>query len=58
MSGADIKKPETREELIKLLTEASKKATADKVEPPRKSTKPTLSATAKALNIHRDTLYS
>lgn len=58
MSGADIKRPETREELIKLLTETSKKATMQKAESQTKSNKPTLSATAKALNIHRDTLYS
>ena len=47
MSGTDIKKPETQEELTKLLIEASKK-----------TTKPTISATANVLKIHRDTLYT
>jgi bifunctional enzyme Fae/Hps len=54
MSGIDAKKPETREELIKTLTEAAKKETSSKSKP----TKPTISGTAKALNIHRDTLYT
>jgi bifunctional enzyme Fae/Hps len=54
MSGIDAKKPETREELIKTLTEAAKKETDSKSKP----TKPTASGTAKALNIHRDTLYT
>jgi bifunctional enzyme Fae/Hps len=58
MSGTDIKKPESREELIKILTESVKKTTLEKAEAQRKTTKPTLSATAKALNIHRDTLYT
>jgi len=47
MSGTDIKKPETREELTKMLVEAAKK-----------TTKPTISGTANTLNIHRDTLYT
>ena len=58
MSGTDIKKPETREELIKLITETVKKSTTEKAENKIRTTRPTLSATAKALNIHRDTLYT
>lgn len=58
MSGIDIKKPETQEELIKMLTESTKKTTLEKAARKTKPTKPTLSATAKALNIHRDTLYT
>jgi bifunctional enzyme Fae/Hps len=58
MSGTDIKKPETQEELIKMLTESAKKTTLEKVTQPKKPTKPTISATAKALKIHRDTLYT
>jgi bifunctional enzyme Fae/Hps len=58
MSGTDIKKPETREELIKMLTESTKKTTLEKAIRKTKPTTPTLSATAKALNIHRDTLYT
>ena len=58
MSGTDIKKPETQEELIKILTESAKKTTLEKTIQPKKPTKPTISATAKALKIHRDTLYT
>jgi len=47
MPDTDIKKPETREELTKMLVEAAKK-----------TTKPTISGTANTLNIHRDTLYT
>jgi len=54
MSGADVKKPETREEFIKTLTEAAKKEVGSKGKP----TKPTIVGTAKELEIHRDTLYS
>jgi bifunctional enzyme Fae/Hps len=58
MSDTDIKRPETQEELVKLLIDSTKKTTLEKAEAKRKTTKPTLSATAKALNIHRDTLYT
>ncbi len=54
MSGADIKKPETREELVKVLTEAAKKEVGTKNKP----AKPTVIGTAKEMDIHRDTLYS
>ena len=54
MSGADVKKPETREELVKMLTEAAKKEVDSKGKP----TKPTVIGTAKEMEIHRDTLYS
>ena len=54
MSGADVKKPETREEFVKMLTEAAKKEVGAKGKP----TKPTVVGTAKELEIHRDTLYS
>src|SRR4030066_2554949 len=58
MSGTDIKKPETQEELIKMLTESAKNTTPEKAIQPKKPTKPTISATAKALKIHRDTLHT
>jgi bifunctional enzyme Fae/Hps len=58
MSGKDTKKPETREELIKLLAEAAKKEIEAKSSRKSKPTKPTISGTAKALNVHRDTLYT
>ena len=58
MSGRDTKKPETREEFVKLLTETVKNTTVIKPPLKPKPTKPTISAIAKALNIHRDTLYT
>jgi bifunctional enzyme Fae/Hps len=58
MSGTDTKKPETREELIRLLTEAAKKEVEAKSSRKSKPTKPTISGTAKALDVHRDTLYT
>ena len=54
MSGADVKKPETRAELVKILTEAAKKEVGTKNKP----TKPTVIGTAKEMDIHRDTVYS
>ena len=54
MSGVDIKKPETREIFIKMLSDAAKKEVGSKGKP----TKPTVVGTAKEMNIHRDTLYS
>jgi bifunctional enzyme Fae/Hps len=54
MSGTDVKKPETREEFIKILTEAARKEVGVKNKP----AKPTVIGTAKELEIHRDTLYS
>ena len=58
MPGTDAKKPETREELIKLLTETIKKEVEAKPSQKNKPTKPTISGTAKILNVHRDTLYT
>ena len=54
MSGTDVKKPETQEEFVKVLTEAAKKEVGSKNKP----TKPTIVGTAKEMEIHRDTLYS
>ena len=54
MSGTEVKKPETREEFIKMLTEFAKKEATSKGKP----TKPTIVGTAKEMDIHRDTLYS
>ena len=58
MSEHDIKKPETKEELVKMLTEAAKKAAETRTATRIKPTKPTVLGTAEALNIHRDTLYT
>ncbi|MGE5574940.1 MAG: bifunctional 5,6,7,8-tetrahydromethanopterin hydro-lyase/3-hexulose-6-phosphate synthase [Ignavibacteria bacterium] len=54
MSGTDVKKPETRNDLIKMLTEAAKKEVGSKGKP----TRPTVVGTAKEIDIHRDTIYS
>jgi len=54
MSGTDVKKPESRNELIKMLTEAAKKEVGSRIKP----TKPTVVGTAKEMEIHRDTIYS
>jgi bifunctional enzyme Fae/Hps len=54
MSDSDVRKPESRNELIKMLTEAAKKEVGSKVKP----TKPTVVGTAKEMDIHRDTIYS
>jgi bifunctional enzyme Fae/Hps len=54
MSGSDIKKPETREIFVKMLTDAAKKEIGSK----GKASKPTVVGTAKEMDIHRDTLYS
>jgi bifunctional enzyme Fae/Hps len=58
MSGTDTKKPETRDELVKIVAEAAKKEVEAKGSSKYKPTKPTISGTAKALKIHRDTLYT
>ena len=58
MSGIDTKKPESREELVRIGTEAAKKSVKAKAKRKLMPTKPTISGTAKALNIHRDTLYT
>ncbi len=58
MSGTDAKKPETREELVKIVAEAIKKEIDTKASRRSRPTKPTISGTAKTLNIHRDTLYT
>jgi bifunctional enzyme Fae/Hps len=58
MSGKDTKKPETREELVKIVAEAAKKEAKSRASQRYKPTKPTVSGTAKSLNIHRDTLYT
>ncbi len=58
MSGADVKKPETREELVKMLLEASQKEAKSRASRRYTTTKPTVAGTAKSLNIHRDTLYT
>jgi bifunctional enzyme Fae/Hps len=58
MSGTDTKKPETQEELVRVVAEAAQKSVKSRSAPKRITAKPTISGTAKALNIHRDTLYT
>ena len=57
MSEFDGKKPTTREEFIRLLTTAKEKEQKMRVAMKRRSTKPTVSGTAKIMKVHRDTLY-
>jgi len=52
MSESTGKKPSSREELIRQLTDAIAKEMETK-----KGRKPTIAGTAKAMHIHRDTLY-
>jgi bifunctional enzyme Fae/Hps len=55
MSENVAKKPETREEFVTMISEAAKRA----IEIPRvPRSKPTVSATAEVMNIHRDTLHT
>ena len=58
MSTYDVKKPESREELIQLLRNGVKKEATDRRTQRARRHKPTVSGTASALGIHRDTLYS
>ena len=57
MSGYDGKKPETKEEFIKLLATAKKEERKLRRTQGSRSTKPTIKGTAEVLGIHRDTLY-
>jgi bifunctional enzyme Fae/Hps len=57
VSEFDGKKPTTREEFIRLLTTAKEKEQKMRVAMKRRSTKPTVSGTAKRMKVHRDTLY-
>ena len=57
MSGIDGKKPETREDFIKLLASAKKEERKARRSQGSRSTKPTIKGTAEVLGIHRDTLY-
>jgi bifunctional enzyme Fae/Hps len=58
MSDTDTKKPETQEELVRIVAEAAQKSVKSRIAQKRVSGKPTISGTAKTLNIHRDTLYT
>jgi len=58
MSERDVKKPETREELISMLTDAARRSAESRIVSRVRPTKPTVSGTAEVLNIHRDTLHT
>ena len=58
MSDKNTKKPETREEFLRMLMNAAKKEVEARSILKGKRAKPTISGTAKILNVHRDTLYS
>jgi hypothetical protein len=58
VSEYNFKKPESREEFIRVLTDAAKREMQERIRIKEKPTKPTVSGTAKILNIHRDTLYT
>ncbi|MDH5780627.1 MAG: hypothetical protein OEZ29_08545, partial [Candidatus Bathyarchaeota archaeon] len=51
------KKPRTGQEFVRLLTAAKEKEREMKKASKSRSTKPTISGTAKIMKIHRDTLY-
>jgi len=53
-----VKKPETKEEFVDMLTEAARKAAGERGVSKTRQTKPTVLGTAEVLNIHRDTLYA
>ena len=57
MSDFDGKKPQTREEFLKLLSLAIEKDRQMRIAKKRASTKPTISGTARIMKVHRDTLY-
>jgi bifunctional enzyme Fae/Hps len=57
MSVYDGRKPESKEEFIKLLIKAKKEERRARQSRGSRSTKPTIKGTANVLGIHRDTLY-
>lgn len=58
MSDDNTRKPESRDAFIKLLREAMSKELRERAMSGRTPIKPTVSGTAKIMNIHRDTLYT
>lgn len=58
MSEHEIRKPQNREEFMKIVTEAAIKEAQNRTSSRGKPAKPTVSGTAAQLNIHRDTFYS
>ena len=57
VSDSDGKRPESREEFVRLLAGAKQRETEMKKARKSRSTKPTITGTAEILGVHRDTLY-
>ena len=57
MSELNVKKPQTREEFVEILRNAMERELKVRIAEGKKPIRPTISGTAKILNIHRDTLY-
>jgi bifunctional enzyme Fae/Hps len=57
VSEFDGRKPNTKEELVKILSTAKNKEVEMKKAMKSRSTKPTVSGVAEILKVHRDTLY-
>jgi bifunctional enzyme Fae/Hps len=58
VSGINIRKPLSKDEFVRMLTDAAKKELESKATFRVRPTKPTISGIAKILNVHRDTLYA
>ncbi len=58
MSAREMKRPGDREKLVRMLTEAVEKAAEGRRISRGRPGKPTISATAEVLKVHRDTLYT
>jgi len=57
VSDFDGKRPESKEEFVRLLATAKQKEVETKRARGSRSTKPTVSGTAQIMKVHRDTLY-
>ncbi|MCS7115716.1 MAG: bifunctional 5,6,7,8-tetrahydromethanopterin hydro-lyase/3-hexulose-6-phosphate synthase [Nitrososphaerota archaeon] len=58
MSEKNVKRPESKEEFIRMLTDAARSEAETRGILSGRRAKPTISGTAKMLGVHRDTLYS
>jgi bifunctional enzyme Fae/Hps len=58
MSEQEARRPDSKDDLIKILTDAAHKDAKTRSHLTGKPARPTVSGTARILNIHRDTLYT
>ena len=58
MSEQEAKRPESKDSLIRMLTDAAQRETQTRSHLTGKPARPTVSGTARILNVHRDTLYT